>query len=60
MLHIGDHPRKDVQAAIDCGWHSIWVNFDNTHWKGRGEPSAIVSSLEEIPAAITAIEQLKL
>jgi putative hydrolase of the HAD superfamily len=60
MLHIGDHPRKDVQAAIDYGWYSIWVNFDNTQWKGRGEPSAIVSSLEEIPAAITAIEQLKL
>jgi putative hydrolase of the HAD superfamily len=60
MLHIGDHPRKDVQAAIDYGWHSIWVNFDNTQWKGRGEPSAIVSSLEEIPAAIAAIEQLKL
>ena len=60
MLHIGDHPRKDVQAAIDYGWYSIWVNFDNTQWKGRGEPSAIVSSLEEIPAAIAAIEQLKL
>lgn len=57
MLHIGDHPRKDVQAAIDYGWHSIWVNFDNTEWKGRGEPSAIVSSLEEIPAAIIAIER---
>ncbi|MFB1034289.1 MAG: HAD-IA family hydrolase [Sinobacterium sp.] len=57
MLHIGDHPRKDVQAAIDYGWHSIWVNFDNTKWKGRGEPSAIVSSLEEIPAAIVAIER---
>ena len=57
MLHIGDHPRKDVQATIDYGWHSIWVNFDNTEWKGRGEPSAIVSSLEEIPAAIVAIER---
>jgi putative hydrolase of the HAD superfamily len=57
MLHIGDHPRKDVQAAIDFGWHSIWVNFNNTDWKGRGEPSAVVSSLEEIPAAILAIER---
>jgi putative hydrolase of the HAD superfamily len=57
MLHIGDDPRKDVQAAIDYGWHSIWVNFNNTEWKGRGEPSAIVSSLEEITAAITAIER---
>jgi putative hydrolase of the HAD superfamily len=57
MLHIGDDPRKDVQAAIDYGWHSIWVNFNNTEWKGRGEPSAIVSSLAEIPAAILAIER---
>jgi HAD superfamily hydrolase (TIGR01549 family) len=58
MLHIGDHPRKDVQAAIDYGWHSIWVNFDNTKWRGRGSPSATVSSLEEISTAIIAIERV--
>ncbi|MFT6310546.1 MAG: putative hydrolase of the HAD superfamily [Porticoccus sp.] len=57
MLHIGDDPRKDVQAAIDYDWHSIWVNFDNTKWRGRGNPSATVGSLEEIPAAIAAIER---
>lgn len=32
VLHIGDDPRRDVQAALDAGQHAVWVNREGRDW----------------------------
>lgn len=55
VIHIGDHPVNDVQAAQQLHIWTIWVNLEAVAWPG-GEPAdAEVTSLEHIPAAVAAI-----
>ncbi len=56
-VHVGDHPEHDVRGAHDSGLHSVWFNPDARPWPGGPAPSEEISKLDQLPAAISAIER---
>lgn len=34
ILHIGDHPEQDVQAALDAGMAAVWLDRGLSEWPG--------------------------
>lgn len=55
-IHIGDHPKDDIWGAHNAGMRSIWFNPKQQAWQKQNfQPSAVVSCLSEIPAAIQHI-----
>ncbi|MFN3879933.1 MAG: HAD family hydrolase [Nitrincola lacisaponensis] len=59
VVHVGDHPVNDIQAAAQLGFWTIWVNLDAGPWPGGRPADAEVTSLEHLPAAVTAIQAMK-
>jgi putative hydrolase of the HAD superfamily len=55
IVHVGDHLEHDVAAAQHCGWHTIWLNSKQQEFCGESPPTAIVSDIGQIPAAIEKI-----
>lgn len=56
IIHIGDHPDHDVQAALDAGCHAIWYNPKGLVWPNSEPVSGEVRSLAELFTMIQAIE----
>ncbi len=53
-VHIGDHPRDDIQGATAAGMATVWVNrsvSDETV-----SATVTVTSLAELPAAIASLD----
>lgn len=49
VLHIGDDPQRDVNAARDAGQHAVWVNRNGETWSdAHGEPPVEVRNLHEL------------
>lgn len=63
IVHIGDHPRDDMQAAKQAGLKTIWFNPKQNDWLQQGQeelkPDAEVQTLGQIPAAIDVLSQLQ-
>ena len=57
IIHIGDHPDHDIQAAIDAGCHAIWYNPQGLVWPNPSPVSAEVQSLAELLTLIQAIDK---
>ncbi|MEH6548444.1 MAG: HAD-IA family hydrolase [Pseudomonadales bacterium] len=55
MVHIGDHPQKDVAAAKAAGCKAIWVNFHDTQWTLDESPDGEVSHLAQLPPLIAGL-----
>lgn len=56
LLHIGDDPLYDVEAAHRAGVGSVWLNRARRPWPGEHRPPlAEVGSLSELP---TVLERL--
>lgn len=53
-VHIGDHPRDDIQGAQDAGMRAVWINPQGKPWDGAGQPDAQIASLAELPALLAA------
>ena len=53
-VHIGDHPRDDIQGAQAAGMRAVWVNPQGKPWEGEGRPDAQIASLAELPALLGA------
>jgi len=51
-VHIGDHPRDDIQGARLAGMRAIWFNPGGKAWTGEGNPDAEVRNLAELPALL--------
>lgn len=52
-LHIGDHPEEDIQAAADCGLHTLWSNVVHHEWPQHlPPPSLAINHLRDIPSLI--------
>lgn len=50
VLHVGDDPYYDVEAAHRAGVACVWVNRASRPWPGPGRPAqAEVASLEALP-----------
>ncbi len=56
MLHVGDHPEHDVQAAQQLGIRTVWVNRRGDAWRWGQAPDAEVESLGTLPAVIRSVE----
>jgi putative hydrolase of the HAD superfamily len=57
VVHIGDHPINDVQAARQVGMWTIWVNLPGQQWPQPARADATVNQLAAIPAALARIAQ---
>lgn len=61
-LHIGDHPRLDVEAGLAAGCHCIWFNPEGEQWRGDAAPAGQllleVSAIDQLAQAIDRIEAL--
>jgi len=45
-LHVGDHPRLDINGAREAGLWAVWINRDNNAWPDDiDEPDGEVSDL---------------
>jgi HAD superfamily hydrolase (TIGR01509 family) len=60
LVLVGDHPLNDVIGARRSGWRAVWIDRrgDGTYrppqeWTER--PNAVISSLAQLPAALTAL-----
>lgn len=61
MVHIGDNPQEDIQAAANLGINTIWYNPTNKPWELQPcRPSVTVQCLSQIPAAIASLLQAPL
>lgn len=49
VLHIGDHPVDDMQAAQAVGMKTLWVNLDKKPWSETlSAPDFTVTALQQI------------
>ncbi|WP_096186714.1 HAD family hydrolase [Evansella halocellulosilytica] len=48
-VFVGDHPKKDVEAAQNVGMKAIWVK--NDHW-GSEKADAVIKNLIDIPQVV--------
>lgn len=55
VVHIGDHPVNDIQAAREVGMWTLWVNLPGQHWPRPARADARVSCLSEIPVQVARL-----
>lgn len=55
VVHVGDHPINDVQAAKEVGMWTLWVNLPGQHWLQPARADAQVSCLSQIPEQIAQL-----
>ena len=56
VLHIGDHPHEDVQAARDHGWHAAWANLLGRQWpESLQAPDYVLEHWNELPALVERV-----
>jgi putative hydrolase of the HAD superfamily len=55
VVHIGDDPVLDVEAAAKVGMKTVWVNYEQQPWPTTLPPSDIViTRFDELPAQLAA------
>ncbi|MBE1486580.1 HAD family hydrolase [Plantactinospora soyae] len=52
VVHVGDSPDKDVQAAQEAGLRGVWLNRDGLPRPPGLRPDAEVRSLAELPSVL--------
>ena len=58
VIHIGDHPEQDVQAAAAVGMRTIWVNFAGQDWSAEAAPpDAQLRDFSELRALVQRLAQ---
>lgn len=55
VVHIGDHPVNDVQAARDLGIWTVWVNLPGQVWPEPARADETATCLSQIPEALERI-----
>lgn len=56
VVHVGDHPINDVQAARAVGMWTVWVNLPGQHWPQPARADRCVECLSALP---TVVEELQ-
>ncbi|HEX6590796.1 MAG TPA: HAD family hydrolase [Moraxellaceae bacterium] len=57
VLHVGDDPEQDVQAAAALGMHTVWVNYGDKVWPEPLPPAtAQISRFAEL---LPLVQQLQ-
>ncbi|MDY6920849.1 MAG: HAD family hydrolase [Pseudomonadota bacterium] len=54
-IHVGDHPKEDVEAARAVGYHTVWFNQDGGQDPDLCHPTREIRQLEELLPAVEAI-----
>src|SRR5690606_2764282 len=57
MIHVGDHPGYDIDAARRLGIRTVWMNIAQAPWPGGPAADAEANSLRGLVAAIDALER---
>lgn len=57
MMHVGDSLEKDVRGAQIAGIKSVWLNREKDRNDTDITPDYEISSLEELPAILDALNQ---
>lgn len=52
ILHIGDHPLEDVQAAAAVGMRTVWVNYRDQPWPEVTPADGVITAFDELPALV--------
>lgn len=52
ILHLGDSPELDAQAALDAGQHALWINRTGASW-----PTALGTQPPTLPSLATLDRQ---
>ncbi len=55
IIHVGDNPSHDIQAAQDVGFYTIWMNSQAEEWPDIKKADRNIDSLKKLPAAIESI-----
>lgn len=55
-IHIGDHPKEDIEAAQELGFHTIWFNQNQKQETNQCTPSIEIHQLEQLLSAVDQIE----
>lgn len=56
VVHIGDHPVNDVEAAQALGIWTVWVNLSGQAWPGGRPADVEIRSLADLPDAIAQLQ----
>jgi len=56
VIHVGDNPTHDIEAARNLGMHTNWMNSGNWSWPGGQPADEEIRLLEDLPLAIRRIE----
>jgi putative hydrolase of the HAD superfamily len=56
IVHVGDDALCDIEGALNAGLKAVWINRYQREWTGPVTPHAIICSLEELEALLTAWE----
>jgi putative hydrolase of the HAD superfamily len=55
IIHVGDNPSHDIQAAQQLGMHTIWMNSQSEEWPDIKKADRDIKSLNKLPMAIESI-----
>ncbi|WP_417533803.1 HAD family hydrolase [Marinobacterium stanieri] len=56
VVHVGDHPINDVQAARQLGIWTVWVNLPGQEWPQPAVADHTVQCLSQLPAAVEGLK----
>lgn len=54
-IHIGDHPKEDIEAARLLGFHTIWFNEDGLQDSNLCQPNVEIQSLNQLLNAVAQV-----
>ncbi|HET8729939.1 MAG TPA: HAD family hydrolase [Moraxellaceae bacterium] len=57
VIHIGDHPVQDVDAAARVGMKTVWVNFGGAPWPDLPRPDGEIRHFDELPSLVRVLSE---
>jgi putative hydrolase of the HAD superfamily len=55
VVHIGDDPVLDVEAAAKVGMKTVWVNYEQQPWPTTlPPPDTVITRFDELPTQLEA------
>lgn len=55
IIHVGDNPEHDIQAARAVGMRTVWMNSQGERWPGGEHADREITNLLQLPGAVASI-----
>ena len=55
IVHVGDNPEHDIQAAKKIGMYTVWMNSQAQEWPDMERADRDIDSLKQLPDAIESM-----